>query len=206
MCRANSLSENSWVEGAKVLIVDSDTRNVHEIARALRYEGFVAFEATSFADAKRLWVTESPHVLVADVCLGQFNGLQLLMQARDDRPDLSAIITCAFADVVLEAETRRFGGTFMVKPLEPRQILAAIGAPVRQAIHAPAFPDRRRDDRRKGTNQEFVHDRRVRERRTVNQSLNRRGDDRRQRVIVNFSPERRTGERRANRQDGSPTA
>jgi DNA-binding response OmpR family regulator len=196
--RANGLSKNSWAEGAKVLIVDSDTRNVHELALALRMEGYVAFEATSFADAKRLWMSESPHVLVADVCLGQFNGLQLLMQAREENPDLNAVITCAFADVVLEAEARRFGGVFLVKPLEPRQILAAIGLPRGAPVttQAASLPERRERDRRKVMNGEFAHDRRARERRSSSTYANHRGEDRRRLVIPDFSPDRRIGERR----------
>lgn len=171
MDRGSNLSRSSRAEGAKVLIVDSDTRSVHELASALRHEGYVAFEATSFAEGKRLWASESPHVLVADVCLGQFNGLQLLMQAREENPDLNAVITCAFADVVLEAEARRFGGIFLVKPLEPRQILAAIGAPSRNGpAAAQAAPS---------------------------PFANRRGEDRRRLLVLNFSPERRTSERRA---------
>lgn len=198
MYRANGISHRGWTEGAKVLIVDSDTRSVHELALALRTEGYVAFEATSFADAKRLWMSESPHVLVADVCLGQFNGLQLLMQAREENPELNAVITCAFADVVLEAEARRFGGVFLVKPLEPRQILAAIGMPrgAPVATRAASPPERREGDRRKVLNGEFAHDRRARERRSPPIYANHRGEDRRRLVTPNFSPDRRIAERR----------
>jgi two-component system, NtrC family, response regulator GlrR len=192
--RLNGSSHGSWTEGAKVLIVDSDIRSVHGLALALRHEGYVTFEATSFADAKRLWLSESPQVLVADVCLGQFNGLQLLMQAREENPDLNAVITCAFADVVLEAEARRFGGVFLVKPLEPGQILAAIGAPLSR--RAAFRPERRQEDRRKTTNGQVVPDRRIQERRTEGGLGARRAEDRRQLVIPDYSPERRTGERR----------
>ena len=208
MHRPNGSSHSNWIEGAKVLIVDSDIRSVHELALALRHQGYDTFEATSFAEAKRLWLSESPQVLVADVCLGQFNGLQLLMQAREDKPDVNAVITCAFADVVLEAEARRFGGVFLVKPLEPGQILAAIGAPSwqRAATAVMAFrPERRREDRRKTTNRHFVPDRRIQERRTDGGPNARRAEDRRQLVIPDYSPERRTGERRG-RQDSFSTA
>ena len=41
-------------------------------------------------------------MLIADVRLGQFNGLQLLLRARADRPDVTAVITCSFPDKVLE--------------------------------------------------------------------------------------------------------
>ena len=137
----------------KVLVVDSDPWWVQTLASALREAGYLALEATSFAAGKYLWSSENPQVLIADIRLGAFNGLQLLFRGRADRPDLRAVITCPCPDVVLEAETRRFGGTFMVKPVEPDQILAAIG-PVRRAnaafasAWAPPFIERRTPESR----------------------------------------------------------
>jgi DNA-binding response OmpR family regulator len=108
------------------LLVDTELRVLHDFAEALRCEGYDVLPATSFQEGKRLWMHHHPGVLVVDVRLGEFNGLQLLMRARADRPDLHAIITCPFADPVLEAEARRFGGDFLVKPIDPMQIVAAI--------------------------------------------------------------------------------
>ena len=112
--------------GTTALVVNTDTRVLQGFASALRGEGYSVLEATSFEDGKQLWTATKPDVLVVDIRLGQFNGLQLLMRARSDRPDLHAIITCPFADAVLEAETRRFGGTFLIRPIEPQQIVSSI--------------------------------------------------------------------------------
>lgn len=176
----------------KVLVVDVDAMVVHSLAGALRAAGYNTLEATSFADAKRLLVTESPQVLVADVRLGQFNGLQLLMRAKEERPDTAAVITCAFPDVVLEAETRRFGGIFLLKPLHPQQVLTAIGAHTQPQF----FVERRAKDRRTIETARFSPERRVSERRIDAVSVERRSADRRQLLIANFSPERRNGKRR----------
>src|SRR5262245_45971487 len=108
------------------LVVDSDFGSVHKLALALREEGLDVFEATSFQEGKFLWSTQTPDVLVVDIRLGPFNGLQLLMRARSDRPDLLGFITSSFADPVLEAETRRFGGIFMIKPLDIRAVIMAV--------------------------------------------------------------------------------
>ena len=91
-----------------------------------------------------LLVAEHPHVLVADVRLGEFNGIQLLMLAREVRPGISAVITNAFVDSVLADETRRLGGTFMVKPLDSRDLLDAVRTRSRQWADA----NRRGVDRR----------------------------------------------------------
>ena len=109
------------------LVVDTDTGSVRALASLLRGRGYSVLEATSFLDGRRLWDAEHPEVLVADIRLGAFNGLQLLIRAREDRPDLVAVITSPVPDTVLADEARRFGGTFFVKPVQPERMLEAIG-------------------------------------------------------------------------------
>jgi two-component system response regulator RegA len=156
-----------------VLLVDSDSRVMQANADALRASGFAVLEAVTFEDGKRVWNSVRPDVLVVDVRLGQYNGLQLLMRARADRPDLHAIITCPFADTVLEAETQRFGGTFLIKPLEPWQIVDAVRrvpqrwGPVPVPVTPPHLMDRRRLDRRQQQAPFFHEDRRLSERRRL---------------------------------------
>lgn len=139
-----------------VLVVETDLRVLHASAQALREAGYLVFEASSFEDGKRLWREITPSVLVVDIRLGEFNGLQLLMRARSGRPDLKGIITSPFADHVLEAEAQRFGGTFLIKPIAPWQIVEAVGRAARpKLVSAPASPplflERRRADRRQVT-------------------------------------------------------
>ncbi len=157
------------------LVVDSDFGNVRHLAQALRGEGLDVFEATTFQEGKFLWSTRSPDVLIVDIRLGQFNGLQLLMRARSDRPDIRAIITSSFPDSVLEAETHRFGGIFMLKPIDPRHVLEALpgiaaSGPVPAPVTPPYLLERRRVDRRVLTVPTFLPDRRVAARRTTTQS------------------------------------
>jgi len=151
----------------RVLIVDSDAQSARQLVAELRRWGCDPIEATSFEEGKRLWTAEKPPMLIVDVCLGQFNGLQLLLRARSDRPDVRAIITCGFPDKVLEAETTRFGGTFLVKPLSPAQVMAILGPPqpAPQEVIPVPFAERRVADRRQLKIPDFVPDRRVGDRR-----------------------------------------
>jgi DNA-binding response OmpR family regulator len=183
------------------LVVDSDFGCVRTLAHTLREGGLDVFEATSFQEGKFLWSTQSPDVLVVDIRLGQFNGLQLLMRARSDRPDIQAIITSSFPDPVLEAETRRFGGIFMIKPIDPRHVLDAVqgiaaSGPVPTPVTPPYLLERRREDRRVLAAPNFAPDRRVADRRDNGSRSERRAADRRQTEIPGFFPERRRGDRR----------
>jgi DNA-binding response OmpR family regulator len=190
--------------GSTVLLVDTDLRVMHSYATALREAGFAVLEAVSFEDGRRLWRSTWPDVLVVDVRLGQFNGLQLLMRARADRADVHAIITCPFPDAVLEAETRRFGATFLTKPLHPWQIVEAVrtasqsngaGAAV-PAAPTPPLLERRRGERRVSLTPDFHPERRGSDRRQPRTPQDRRAADRRQVVDADFTPERRQGDRR----------
>jgi DNA-binding response OmpR family regulator len=147
----------------RILIVDTDPIARFVLATALREEGCDVTEATSFEEGKRLWASERPAMLIADVRLGEFNGLQLLLRAKADREDIKAVITSSVPDRVLEVDTHRFGGTFLVKPVRPPEIikmlrLAADGNhnPIdrrvseRRQLITPSFaPDRRTVDRRR---------------------------------------------------------
>jgi two-component system, response regulator RegA len=159
------------IQDCTVLIVDTDARIVRGFAQSLRAVGYKVFEATSFEDGKRLWLEHLPAVLVVDVRLGQFNGLQLVMRARSDRPLVKAIVTSPFADPVLEAETQRFGGTFMIKPVSSPQIVFAVENAASSDRKVPNTPpmllERRREERRKKNVPISWVDRRSRERRTL---------------------------------------
>ena len=135
------LSGGKWTkEPMKVLIVDTDPQNVRALVAAFRSRGCEPLEATSFEAAKRMWIAEQPPMLVADIRLGQFNGLQLLLRAKADRPDVVAAITCATPDTVLQAETRRFGGRFFVKPIVPDEVCATLLSDLPQSFFLSGNP------------------------------------------------------------------
>jgi DNA-binding response OmpR family regulator len=148
-----------------VLIVDADARNVEMLGAALRIHGYETLDATSFEAAMRLWRSERPAALIADIRLGHFNGLQLLLRARADRPDVRAVITSSVPDCVLEAETRRFGGWFMVKPVAPETIGTMVDSLLLQESLPAPGGERRTQQRRRSDIPGFAPDRRVAQRR-----------------------------------------
>ena len=144
------------------LVVDLESRSLYELCKAFRDLGYRTFGATSFSDAKRFLIGEHPEVLVADVRLGEYNGIQLLLLAKELRPGIAAVITNASADPVLAAETRRMGGTFMVKPIDVGELLDTVRvrsgqfdavdrrSGERRLLHLPNYsPERRLADRRR---------------------------------------------------------
>ena len=80
----------------------------------------------NFADARRALHTEKFEVLITDVRLGAFNGLQLAVLAADQNPGIQLIVFSGFDDPVLRQEAERLGAVYLVKPVTSRQLLDLI--------------------------------------------------------------------------------
>ena len=106
---------------SKVLIVDDDKTTREGLAEFLEEAGLRSRRRRDVrrgdphpADRRR------PDLLIADVRLGPFNGLQLVISSPQPIP---AIIITGFADPVLEADARRRGADYVLKPVSPARLL-----------------------------------------------------------------------------------
>lgn len=66
--------------------------------------------------ALRLLAEHRPDLLMTDVRLGAYNGLQLIAMAPRAIP---AIVVTGFSDPVIEADAARLGAEYRVKPVDP---------------------------------------------------------------------------------------
>ena len=111
----------------RILIVDDDDRVLDALARALRHAGEDGVVAVStFVDAKRALHEDRFDVLISDVRLGAFNGLQLAVLARDKSPHIQLIMFSGFDDPVLRVEAERLGAVYLVKPVTGNYLLELI--------------------------------------------------------------------------------
>src|SRR5262245_5460586 len=105
------------------LLVDSDPVQRASTARLLRSLGYTVIVASTFADARRyLLATESLALLIADVRLGEFNGLHLAFRARAAHPNVSIVITDRAYDATLQAEANRMGGSYLARPFSTNEL------------------------------------------------------------------------------------
>ena len=116
--------------GASVLIVDDDVATCAGMAELLRRAGHDAQAATTFEDARAILARRTPDLLIVDIRLGEFNGLQLIMLSRTQIP---AIVISGFSDPLLEHEARQAGAEFLVKPVVPAELLAVVQRKLSQA-------------------------------------------------------------------------
>jgi DNA-binding response OmpR family regulator len=128
---------------SKVLIVDDDKTTREGLAEFLEEAGYEAVAVGTFEDATRVLRTSPPDLLIADVRLGPFNGLQLVISSPQPIP---AIIITGFADPVLESDARRRGADYVLKPVSPSRLLDLVAEKL--AAAKPGFGTPRRWERK----------------------------------------------------------
>ena len=117
-----------------LLIVDDDRATREGLARLLTDAGYRILTADSFERAVETLKSATPDLLIVDVRLGDFNGLQLIATAP---APVRAIVVTGFADPVLERDARQLGAGYLVKPVTRESLLTTIERQLPFAITAP---------------------------------------------------------------------
>jgi DNA-binding response OmpR family regulator len=122
----------------RVLIVDDDEACLTGMQQLVEMAGHHALVASTYEEGRRVLRNGAPDMLIADVRLGSFNGLQLVATNASNIP---VIVISGFDDVVLQAEARAMGAEYLVKPVSPAALLDCIAqklAAPRIAVPPPA--------------------------------------------------------------------
>lgn len=125
----------------RVLIVEDNDATRTGLSELLKRAGYDTLATRSYEDAIRVMREDTPDLLIADVRLGPYNGLQLLVTAPRRVP---TIIMTGFPDSVLEADAHHLGAQFILKPVVPAALLALIEEQLASRPHQElAGPTRR---------------------------------------------------------------
>jgi len=112
---------------ARILLVEDDRDSLDAWTEALRHAGYWVTGATSFEDARRA-LHATPDLLITDVRLGAYNGLQLVIRGRALNPHLMVIVMTGYPDASLRQEAERFGAVHLEKPVDLTRLLRLIEA------------------------------------------------------------------------------
>ena len=112
--------------GRHVLLVDDDPALLRLVTHWLTEGGFTVTACDSFEDAKQKMTLSPPDVLLTDVRLGAFNGLQLVILAKEQRPDIRAVVMSAYDDPMLRKEAARCGAQYLLKPFSCDAVLGSL--------------------------------------------------------------------------------
>ena len=101
----------------RVLMVDDEPALLDGFRIAFNRAGRPIATSGSFEEARKKLLAEPFDILVTDVRLGPFNGLQLAIIARDRDPGIGIIVFSGYDDPVLQAEAAQIGARYLVKPV-----------------------------------------------------------------------------------------
>ena len=122
----------------KILIVDDDQPTRAGLAMLLENAGYEAITAGTVPVALKLLAEEHPDLLIVDIRLDEYNGLQLVAMRKEPIP---AIVLTGYPDPALEADARQLGAEYLLKPVEPAVLTTLVQRLVGDGISA-AFPRR----------------------------------------------------------------
>lgn len=107
----------------RVLIVEDNDATRTGLSELLKRAGYQTQATRSFEEGSRAMREDAPDLLIADVRLGPYNGLQLLVTSPKRIP---TIIMTGFPDPVLEADAHHLGAQFILKPVAPAALLSLV--------------------------------------------------------------------------------
>lgn len=110
----------------RVFVVDDDRQVLRFLTEMLQEAGYDTVACERYQDAKGLLAASRPDLLLTDIRLGAYNGLQLGIYARDHHPGLPVIVLTGYEDPTLRDEAERSGAQFLVKPVTRLALLEAV--------------------------------------------------------------------------------
>ena len=119
----------------KILVIDDDAKMRRQIAQLLAAEGYATLEAPNGREGVALATQEKPDLVVCDITMPEMNGHRVL-QALREQPGTAAT-PFIFLTGWGEKEDLRAGmnlgaDDYLVKPVEPAELIAAVGARLRR--------------------------------------------------------------------------
>lgn len=117
----------------RILVIEDEPRILAFVSRGLEAEGFTVDAAGDGADGLRRAVLEDYDLVVLDLLLPRLDGLAVLRELHQRRPELPVVIVSARAD--LETKLRGFGlgaCDYVSKPFSFDELLARVRAQLRR--------------------------------------------------------------------------
>jgi CheY-like chemotaxis protein len=123
--------------GPRVMVVDDDKHVRDALDRWLTRAGYLVTKADGLTEAMSLLSGATPHALVIDVRLRDFNGFQLALHARRQDPHASIVMISGWDDPVLRREAEACGAKYLCKPFSADALLAVLADVTRPSPLTP---------------------------------------------------------------------
>ena len=102
----------------QIVVVDDDPAVLATLVNVLKTWGYDLVPFTRFEDARAFLSEKAADILIVDVRLGTYNGLQLVHLARQNHPEMMVVAVSGYDDPVLRAAAEDAGAAYFLKPIE----------------------------------------------------------------------------------------
>ncbi len=121
--------------GRNILIVEDDQSTLIGWVELLRSAGYFVRGVSSYEEGRQE-LAAMPDLLITDVRLGVYNGLQLLMRGRMVNPRLQAIVITGYADQIVRREAVYLQAEHLEKPVDADRLLQVVDNALRSSSAA----------------------------------------------------------------------
>jgi two-component system OmpR family response regulator len=125
----------------RILLVDDEPTLREPLAGYLGRQGFAVREAASAAEARALLLNETPDLVLLDVMMPGEDGLSLCRHLTESK-ELPVILLTAKGEAMDRIVGLEIGADdYVVKPFEPRELVARIKRVLRRATRTGPSPE-----------------------------------------------------------------
>ncbi|MBS1302424.1 ActR/PrrA/RegA family redox response regulator transcription factor [Loktanella sp. SALINAS62] len=110
-----------------LLLVDDDEAFVKRLAKAMEKRGFVVETAETVAQGKAIASSRPPAYAVVDLRLEDGNGLDVVEELRERRPDARIVVLTGYGAITTAVAAVKIGATdYLAKPADATDVTNAL--------------------------------------------------------------------------------
>ena len=112
---------------ARVLLVDDEPSILSVLSTLLKAESYEVVPALGGEKARDLLRSDEFDLMISDIRMMPVNGMELLRQAHDERPQMSVIMLTAYGSVETAIEALKLGAfDYVTKPFKVDELLITV--------------------------------------------------------------------------------
>jgi CheY-like chemotaxis protein len=127
----------------QILVLDDDENALEGLLEILRDADYRANGAATYDAAKRFLAADAYDLLITDVRLRGFNGLNLVKACRAQYPEMAVIIISGYEQPLMELEASRYQALFVQKPIRPLEFLTTVASSLAGVRRERRWPRKR---------------------------------------------------------------
>jgi len=117
----------------RILIVDDEESIRRSLSGVLSDEGYTVFSAANGTEALELVETERPHLILLDIWMPQFDGIEVLKKLKEDFPEVAVVMISGHGNIETAVKATKLGAyDFIEKPLSIEKVVIIIDHALRE--------------------------------------------------------------------------